>query len=124
MRHPVAQVRVRWLSAAEGGRSSLPSGASHACNGMIVGHDAFFSVVLRDPARVSVGDTFDKVLELTLLCPDLLPDIAERLTPGARVTIMEGSRRVADGEVLTVRMEEWHPKPAFSDPPVHLTDRR
>jgi hypothetical protein len=67
----------------------------------------------------------EKELELTLLCPDRLPEVASRLKPGARVTIYEGPIHVADAEVIDVYFEQWpSDKPIFSAPPASVGEHR
>jgi len=104
---PVALADVRWRSAAEGGRrSGPPPGPLYAAVGFFAEdslNDAF-SVVLRyDPARTAEGSAAWPV-ELSLLCPENLPEIVARLAPDKRLLIAEGKQIVADCLVRSVRM--------------------
>ena len=105
---PVALVRIHWLTSAQGGRERLPPGPSYASTAHFAEEspESAFSVVLRfDPARVD--QTFSHwEVELTLLAPEKLPGVAARLKPGVRLTVTEGPRPVAHGEVYGVRMVE------------------
>src|SRR5438105_11911514 len=111
MREPVATVQVRWLKPTEGGRARLPNGSTYAATAHFVGDgvDDSFSIVLRwsnplpsdDPERTSV--------ELRLLAPENLPEVVNRLVPEAELVITEGGRTVADGRIVSVRMEETQP---------------
>jgi hypothetical protein len=106
------------LSQAEGGRKSPPPGPVYATTGRIANLDVDFSIILRDPARISVGNAMEKDLELSLLCPDRLPNVIERIQPGTAVSVFEGRRLVAAADIIQVRMEEWPPKQPIFDNPV------
>jgi hypothetical protein len=108
MLYPVAHVQLRWLSPAEGGRTTPPTGPAYATTAHFAEETAaqLFSVVLRlgggpGPDRVGTGEA-----ELTLLAPDNLPDVVRRLTPGAELRITEGPRPVAECRVRSVRTVE------------------
>jgi hypothetical protein len=102
---PVAQVQLDWLSAKEGGRKTPFTGSPYATNARFVGDSdtEIFSVVLRfensTVANPSQG-------ALTLLAPELLPRLRERLIPGARLEITEGPRTVARCQVVSVQNEQ------------------
>jgi hypothetical protein len=57
-----------------------------------------FSVILLFPAVVASPTEQD--VELQLLAPDYLPDVAQRLSAGSRLQIYRGPRAVADCDVI------------------------
>jgi hypothetical protein len=95
-------VRLRWLSAEEGGRHSPPPGPRHvsaarfAAPGLAVEE---FSVVL----DLAAGG---QLASLRLLAPEQAPHVAQRIFPGARLTLLEGQRVVAEAEVQYVADDE------------------
>src|SRR5262245_42161880 len=111
MTQPIAHVRVRWLGPTEGGRSESPRGTIHATTARLAGDSQQFSVILQLPQRDEANRETNDSAELTLLAADLLPDIAERIRPGARFVIYEGRRSVAECEVLSVRTGSIAGKP-------------
>jgi len=56
-----------------------------------------FSVILLFPAVITTPAEQD--VELQLLAPDNLPDVAQRLSAGSRLRIYRGPRPVADCDV-------------------------
>lgn len=72
-----------------------------------------FSVVLRSPKAAKAPLTEQNEIELNLLAPDCLPEIAARIVPRGKLQITEGARTVAECEVTSVRMAEV--EPPFAD---------
>ena len=92
-------IRVHWLRADEGGRSNGLPGSPYPTVAHFPDEDLNFSVTLVfDPQG-----RYEHEASLTLLCPDRLPDVVERLQPGARLVIREGRRTVANCEILAAR---------------------
>ncbi len=98
MAPPVFRARLRWLTAAEGGRKLPFAGPVYAATAHFGALDELFSVVLRLPAGAAEACDAD----LSLLAPENLPDILKRLVPGSRLFITEGPRTVAEARVLTL----------------------
>ena len=65
-----------------------------------------FSVILLFPPVVSSPAEQD--VELQLLAPDRLPDVAERLSAGTRLRIFRGPRPVADCDVVATNGPAQH----------------
>jgi hypothetical protein len=116
MLQPVACARVRWRTAAEGGRSQPPAGPVYASVGRFADGQECFSVVLRFPEAAAQGGCGPHDCELTLLAPDRLPDIASQFAPGRRLDVLEGARIVAECELLSVRTEDRSQQAVFSSP--------
>lgn len=106
MLQPVALAQIHWLSQRQGGRAEPPPGPLYPTTAQFVDGQETFSVVLRFPGFSSAGDSKTSTVELTLLAPDLLPDVVDQLVPGARLRIKEGRRTVAECQVLSVRTAE------------------
>lgn len=106
MIQPIAKVRLRWLTPEEGGRTKPPTGPLYATTARFLDDMEFFSVVLRFTEVTPPNGPPPQEVELTLLAPDRLPDIAERLVPRQRLLITEGPRPVAECEVLSVAKEK------------------
>src|SRR5438132_10560927 len=102
MTGPVATTRLSWLPSDRGGRTSLPLGPIHATTAHFQGEPTgqLFSVVFKFPEG-SARPTMDA--EMRLLAPDNLPDVQRRIVPGARLTVTEGRKPVADCEIIAVR---------------------
>lgn len=115
MRQRVATCRIRWLTVAEGGRRTPLSGSVYAPTARFVNEPEVFSVVLRSPQSTMVPLADQAEVELNLLAPDRLPEVAARLVPHRKLQVMEGSRTVAECEILSVRMDEVGP-PFGNDP--------
>jgi hypothetical protein len=64
-----------------------------------------FSVVLRFLGGNACENGQAHDAEVRLLAPDLLPEISQRLVSGSHMTLMEGSRVVADCEIVSTRQE-------------------
>lgn len=105
MFQPVASARIRWLTLAEGGRHKQPSGPNYAATAHFQDGMELFSVVLKFEGS-SNQNGIQKDVELTLLAPDKLPDIVARLVPSSRLVITEGSRPVAECDILAVQMKD------------------
>jgi len=99
---PVVQVRVRWKTAAEGGRPDPPPGPTYASIARLANNGENFSVFLRFPEVSRADQRWEHAAELTMLAADLLPDIAAEITPGTRLILQEGHRSVGECEVLSV----------------------
>lgn len=108
MFQPVASVRLRWLTPAEGGRPKPPSGPVYAATAHFENETNYFSVVLTFGDTTSHNGLLTGV-ELTLLAPDKLPDIVAKLVPSCCLVITEGPRPVAECEILTVQKKEFNP---------------
>ncbi len=106
MIQPIAKVRLRWLTPAEGGRTKPPTGPLYAATARFGDDTEVFSVVLRFAEATPPNGPPLQEVELTLLAPDRLPDIAERIVPRQRLLITEGPRPVAECEVLSVAKEQ------------------
>lgn len=111
MIQPVATARLRWLKPAEGGRPTPPLGPVYAPTAHFVDAPDHFSVVLRslNEGPGVLGEQED--VELHLLAPENVPEIAARIVPHARLHIMEGAKTVAECELLSIRMAD--PGPVF-----------
>lgn len=114
MTYPIALAHVRWLSREEGGRRTPPPGPVYASTAHFADEplDRLFSVVLRFSAMPS---NWEHDAELTVLAPENLPAVVARLVPGSLLTITEGSRKVAEAQVLSVRTAPGSPPPAFGN---------
>jgi hypothetical protein len=92
-------VRVRWLNPEEGGRPGRPIGPEYRTTAELDGGDEAFDVVLKwreadiapGQREYVAGMTFD---------PDQLPKGATKLTPGTRLGVRAGPRKVAVCQVL------------------------
>lgn len=111
MIQPVATARLRWLHPNEGGRAAPPRGSVYAPTAHFVDASDHFSVVLRSLSGGPgiLGEQED--VELHLLAPENLPEVAARIVPHARLHIMEGAKTVAECELLSIRMAD--PGPVF-----------
>ena len=107
MLQPVASCRIRWLTAAEGGRRSPLPGPAYFPTARFLDEQELFSVVVRTPPTASGPLTEQKEVEINLLFPDRLSDIAAKIVPHAKLQITEGARTVAECEVTTVRMDDF-----------------
>ncbi len=96
-----AHVQLRWLTAAEGGRSQPFVGSRYTPTAHLAGENEFFSIVL-DFATIQPNPTEGR---LSLLFPEL-QDIQSRIVPGCQLEITEGSRKVALCRVLSLEMEK------------------
>jgi hypothetical protein len=105
--HPIASVKVRWLSKDEGGRTAPPPGPVFATTAHFAGQslDTLFSIVLRTPRPSPLGFHDAGLLDLTLLAPENVPEVVNNLQPGRNLVITEGARRVADCRIVSVRQE-------------------
>lgn len=92
-------VHLRWTSAEEGGRrTGLPAGPEYRPTAHFEGEPLLeFSVGIEFPEHSARRDM---TAGLRLLFPDNLPDVIQRLVPGARLEVMEGRRLVARAEVV------------------------
>lgn len=100
MLQPIAHVRLRWLFPEEGGRSRPFAGREYAATARFAGdsEDELFSIVLRLDIQEKQGTP---EAELSLLFPDRLPEILEKLVPGSKLWITEGRRVVAECTVTS-----------------------
>src|SRR5438105_4500025 len=102
---PMAKVRARWLSRAEGGRVAPPTGPVYAATAVFLepGRAEYslndqLSVVLRF-AEGTGSTTGATDAEIDFLAREL---VGGRLKPGTKLHVMEGSQRVAEVEVETL----------------------
>jgi hypothetical protein len=95
-------VRLRWLSAEEGGRHSPPAGPRH----VTAARFATPSLAVEDFSVVLDLAAGGQLASLRLLAPEQVPGVAQRILPGARVTLLEGQRVVAEAEVQYVAEDE------------------
>ncbi len=97
----MAQARVHWLSAAEGGRTSVPRGpryssvARFAALADLWPQEAWSVVLTFDQPIDEHGDV---ICQIALLVPENAP--AGLLDVGSQFDICEGRRWVAKGEIL------------------------
>jgi len=101
MTKPIATTRLHWLSPEEGGRKALPIGPVYATTAYFHGETVsdLFSVVFQFPEGAARSDM---AAEMRVLAADRLPDVVQRIVPGARLVVTEGPRPVADCEVVSV----------------------
>ena len=105
----VATAKVHWLSPAQGGRKAPPSGPVYAATGRFdEPHSELFSVVLSFPApkeQAENGSTPRAVdeVEVGFLVPEL---VKNKLAPGKKLLIIEGSRTVAECEIQSVKSSQ------------------
>jgi hypothetical protein len=88
---PVCQVRLRWLTAEEGGRKLPFVGGRYTPTARFAGEQDQFSVVLDFPGNNVANPTKGA---LRLLNPDLV-DIQLRIRAGVALELMEGACVVA-----------------------------
>jgi hypothetical protein len=88
-------IHLRWLDAEQGGRKTPFAGTRYAPTARFAGESNQFSVVLDFPQNSGPAPATGT---LRLLFPDLA-DIQQRISPGARLEILEGSRIVAQCHV-------------------------
>jgi hypothetical protein len=105
---PVAQLHLRWLPPAEGGRAAPPSGPVYAATARFAETSPvdMFSIVLRGTRAGSLGEGEVEDVELSLLAADLLPEVAAQLVAGKELWISEGARIVARATLVSVRQQE------------------
>ena len=98
----ISQVKLRWLSANEGGRKGLPQGPIYYANARFAGdpEHQIFSIGLILP----IGKPENA--ELRILVPENLPEVAARIVPGAKLHLTEGIKTVADCDIRLVELEE------------------
>ena len=106
MTPPVARVKLRWLATEEGGRKRLPEGSVYATTARFAAdpEDRLFSVVLHLPHRADDKQRIHEA-DLNVLFWERLPEVCERLVQGSQLLVTEGSRVVAESEVLSVSRE-------------------
>jgi hypothetical protein len=93
-------VYLRWLNPEEGGRPGRPIGPEYRTTAELDGGNTAFDVVLNwREADLAPGQR-EHVAGLTLPDAEQLPQLAARLTPGARLEVRAGPRRVAVCQVL------------------------
>jgi hypothetical protein len=119
----LAIAKLHWLDAAHGGRQKPPAGLLYAATGRFANdQNQLFSLVLRFPTENanashpsvgngSLGFTTPESLakskipirldqaELGFLAPEL---VADKLAPGVKLLITEGSKTVAECEIVSV----------------------
>lgn len=100
----LAKALVHWLALDQGGRSCPPSGPIYAATGRFADQDELFSVVLRflEKKEQAENNSVPRVLdeaELGFLASEL---VKQKLTPGTKLLITEGSRTVAECEIQSV----------------------
>ena len=104
----LATAKVHWLSPGQGGRKTSPSGSVYAATGRFDEPESeFFSVVLSFLApkeQVENGSTPRDVdqAEIGFLAPEL---VENKLAPGKKLLITEGSQIVAECEIQFVTSE-------------------
>ena len=86
------RIQLRWLTAAEGGRSNPIQGGRYTPTARFAGEQDQFSVVMEFPQNESSSHLKGT---LRLLYPDLV-EIERRIRPGVALEIMEGGRIVAN----------------------------
>jgi hypothetical protein len=94
------KAKLRWLTAAEGGRQAPPPGPEYSTVARFEVFkdrwpDEAWSVVVSLDATVPTQAVVEA--RVRMLVPDAPSDL---LAPGSRFDLFEGSRRVAEGEVL------------------------
>jgi len=105
----LATAKVHWLSPAQGGRKAPPSSSVYAATGRFDEPESeFFSVVLSFPApkeQAENGSTPRAVdeAEVSFLAPEL---VENKLAPGKKLLISEGSRTVAECEIQSVKSSQ------------------
>lgn len=111
MHQPIVVTHVRWLAPQEGGRRAPPSGPVYAATARFQGEplNELFSIVLKLSGARRLDEDTSMEVELTLLAPENLPDIVDRLLPGSLLLITEGPRTVAEAKILSVRREAVSP---------------
>jgi hypothetical protein len=92
------------LSEQEGGRKVPPSGPIYASTAEFVDDplEEQFSVLLQFAGSISGDAKENRDVKLSLLFPENLPQVKERLVTGARLFIHEGAKVVAEATILGV----------------------
>jgi hypothetical protein len=113
MFQPVAPVQLRWLGAQEGGRKVLPSGPTYATTARFSDDplQEQFSVVLQLGDSISADGKGNGSVKLSLVAPENLPEVKERLVPGTRLFIPEGAKIVAEATILDVERADVNSAP-------------
>lgn len=93
--HADAVIRVRFLTAAEGGRTTNVKGAVYSCP-MLIENEAFDCRIDLEGKTLELGSTYEVPVRF------LAPDVAvPKLRPHMRVRLWEGFP-VADAEIVTL----------------------
>lgn len=96
----MVRARLRWLSAAEGGRAAPPTGPRYSTVARFEDAadwpDRAWSIVAEFHGSLDASGTIE--VDLSFLAPDNAP--AALLHVGSRFELFEGRRLVAKGEVL------------------------
>ena len=94
------RARLRWLTAAEGGRQTPPPGPEYSTVARFEAlRDRWPNEAWSVVVSLAATAPSQRVVEarVRMLVRDAPPEL---LTPGSRFDLFEGSRRVAEGEVL------------------------
>jgi hypothetical protein len=95
-------VRLRWLTAEEGGRHAPPVGPRHVAAARF----ATASLAAEEFGVVLDLAAGGQLASLRLLAPEDVPAVAPRIRAGARLRLLEGERVVAEAEVQYVADDE------------------
>lgn len=94
-----ARMRVRWLQPREGGRATIPIGLDYRATARLTDDPIFWSVKLL-MATASEPDTDGvQTVDIVFLIRD---ELGTLLQAGAHVSVTEGQRVVAEGEIVDV----------------------
>ena len=102
MKPPAMRAQLHWVVALSDEQQRALSGSRQAFTARLVDGqpDDVFSVVLTFPPTARNG--CDQEVDLTLLAPDRLPGVVNRLTPGCHLRIFRGSQDVAECAVIGI----------------------
>jgi translation elongation factor EF-Tu-like GTPase len=98
-----ATVELSWLSAAQGGRKRAVTTSDYAATAYFAeGNKQLFSIILHFPTKLESGVEIPIQTEhavMNFLAPEL---VRSQLKKDIRFYVTEGSRVVAEGNVLSV----------------------